>query len=111
MSKRKRQERAGEGVDHPGKSRDRFKQRLQDASLDYFTELSKRWDELDDEEERSLLSTSALHEAAQEPLKTCNDAACSRILERLCPGAAWEGQEALALAVAQEDVWLAVACK
>ena len=111
MSKRKRAEETENVQDHPAKLRDRFKQRLQDASLDYFTELSKRWDDMDDQEERSLLSTSALHEAAQEPQKTCNDAACSRILERLCPGAAWDGQLALVQALSQEDVWLAVSCK
>ena len=111
MSKRKRAETGVDGSDHPDKSRDRFKQRLQDASLEYFTEVSKRWDDIQDEEERTLLSTSALQEAAQDPQKSCNDATCSRILERMCLGADWEGQAALAGAIAQSDVWLEVACK
>ena len=54
---------------------------------------------------------SALQEAAKDAEQCCRDAACSRILERLCASASYEGVSELALVLAKDDIWLSVACK
>ena len=103
-----------EPAEQPAQStqpRDRFRDRLQEGSLAYFAEVSDRLAGLDDPEEQGLLATSALQEAAKDAEKCCRDAACSRVLERLCASASFEGVADLARALATAELWLNMACK
>ncbi|KAK9812727.1 hypothetical protein WJX72_002737 [[Myrmecia] bisecta] len=66
---------------HGTASSDRFRHRLDEETVGYFTEVKTHFDSLEDAEEKSLLVGNVLEEAVGKELKVATDAGCSRILE------------------------------
>ena len=59
----------------------KFGQRLDQESLQYFTELQAHFESLEDEEEQQSLIERAFEEAAGQELKIVTDPSASRVFE------------------------------
>ncbi|KAK9838453.1 hypothetical protein WJX81_000207 [Elliptochloris bilobata] len=96
---------AASAASEPTSTRQRW-QRLDEETVQYYTEVVQALSALQSEEDRALLAANALGEAEGRQLSIATDAACSRALEVLLSAAAPAAVAAFARALAEpENYW------